>query len=259
MKHYKGFLIDLDGTMYRGEEKIPYAKEFIKYLQKAKLPFLFITNNSTRTKEQCANKLKKFDIHVSKENILTSAIASAKFLQTKQLKNGVFAIGEKGLFEALMEENISLNDNNPDYVLVGLDKEVNYNLLTKASIFVQKGAKLIATNKDLRIPHGEFFHPSNGALVKVIESTANTKATFIGKPEKEMMNQALKQLNLSKEDVLMVGDNYETDILFGINNGVDTLHVQTGVTSKEDLKTYNKQPTYTIPHLGHFLAYKKDV
>lgn len=257
MKDYKGYLIDLDGTMYRGEDPIPFAKEFIKWLQDEKKQFLFVTNNSTKKPEEVVQKLSSFGIHVTQEHVLTSAIATAKFVKTLSLHHGVDLIGEDGLFHAFKKEGILLNKDKPDAFIVGLDRTLTYEKLSQAVMAVQNGAKLISTNMDLKIPDGKHFIPGNGSIVKAIESATGEKAMTIGKPHSIMMKQALALLALSQEDVLMVGDNYDTDILFGIQNGVDTLHVQTGVTCKETLKGYKEQPTYTVNHLNDYFLTKK--
>src|SRR5699024_5628213 len=195
----------LDGTMYRGEKSIPFAKEFIEELQQKKKSFLFVTNNSTRTPAQFVEKLQSFDIYVDESKILTSAIATAKYIQSFQPENGVFVIGEDGIQQAIEEVRIDVNEVDPDYVVIGLDRSMNYDKLTKASVAIQRGAKLIATNKDYRIPVNDRFYPGNGAFTTALELASNTKAYTIGKPNKEMMTQALRLLNIPKERVIMVG------------------------------------------------------
>src|SRR5690625_1368034 len=254
MKKYDGYLIDLDGTMYRGEQPIPYAKQFIETLQKKQKRLLFVTNNSTRTEAQFVKKLKNFGIYVDESQVLTSAVATAQYIQSLKPEKGVLVIGESGIQEAIKNIDVKMNDVDPDYVVIGLDRAMNYEKLTKAAVAIQHGAKLIATNKDYRIPINDVFHPGNGAFTTALELAANTKAYTIGKPQKEMMTQALHILNVPKEKVIMVGDNYDTDILFGINDGVDTLHVQTGVTTLEDLKQVEQQPTYTVKQLNEWVV-----
>lgn len=252
MKKYDGYLIDLDGTMYRGDQPIPYAKQFIEELQKKHKPFLFVTNNSTGTQTQFVEKLENFDIYVHESQILTSAIATAQYIQSLKPEKGVFVVGESGLQEAMKNVHVEINDVDPDYVVIGLYRSMNYDILTKAAIMIQRGAKLVSTNKDKRIPINDVFHPGNGAFTTALELAANTTAYTIGKPNEEMMIQALRLLNVPKEKVIMVGDNYDTDILFGINYGMDTLHVQTGVTSLEEIKQMKQQPTYTIKQLNEW-------
>src|SRR5690625_4825902 len=245
---YEGYLIDLDGTMYRGNEPIEGAKEFITYLQKQSIPHLFITNNSTSTRDSVVDKLARFGIHTKVENILTSAIATANYIQANHGKR-IYMLGEEGLQDALQQRNLTITMEDSDYVVIGLDRELTYEKLAKACLLIRNGAKFISTNKDAAIPTEKGFIPGNGSITQLVEVSSGVKPIYIGKPEHIMMQQALQHLNLPKEKVLMVGDNYETDILFGIHANVDTLMVLTGFTSKEDLLYVGVQPTYVEDNL----------
>ncbi|WLR50458.1 TIGR01457 family HAD-type hydrolase [Bacillus tianshenii] len=245
MKKYKGYLIDLDGTMYRGTERIEAASDFVKALRERGLPHLFVTNNSSRKPEQVAEKLVSFDIPAEPEQIFTTSMATASYIAEQKPGASAYFIGEEGLEYALKSNGIKLVEEQPDYVVVGIDRDINYEKLAKACLGVRAGATFISTNSDIAIPTERGFLPGNGSLTSVITVSTQTNPTFIGKPEPIIMKQALKKLGTSKEDTLMVGDNYDTDIQAGMNAGLDTLLVHTGVTSKEMLITYEVQPTYT--------------
>lgn len=246
---YKGYLIDLDGTMYKGKEPIKEAPQFIDYLKKNQLPYLFLTNNSTSSPAEVAVKLKaQFNIPAEASEVYTSSLATAEYV--RQLEGDrVFVVGEKGLIEALQGAGCEIVEEDIDHVVVGLDTELTYAKCETASLAIQKGASFIATNKDTNLPNEKGLVPGAGSIVALIEKSTRVKPTFIGKPESFIMESALEKLGLDREEVLMVGDNYETDILAGLDNGIDTLLVLTGFTSRDDLKNYTKQPTHVIDTL----------
>lgn len=253
MKKYKGYLIDLDGTMYKGTERIEEASHFVDYLVKNEIPYLFVTNNSSQTPKQVAKKLNEFQIKASEDRVFTTSQATANYIAQKKEQATVYMIGEAGLREAIQTSGLHLVDENPDYVVVGIDRDISYEKYAKACIAVRNGADFISTNADIAIPTERGLLPGNGALTSVIAVSTNTAPIFIGKPEKIIVEQALEVLGVAKEDTLMVGDNYDTDIMAGMNCGIDTLLVHTGVTTKELLKQYNSQPTYTVDSLSDFL------
>lgn len=258
MKAYKGYLIDLDGTMYRGTEVIAEAAVFVKELIAAKIPYLYVTNNSTKTPEQIAQKLREFDIPAKANEVFTSAMASANYIAEKSPGASVFMIGEEGLRQALEEKNLKLvtDSKNVDYVVAGLDQQITYEKLTVACLAVRNGANFVITNGDTALPSERGLLPGNGAITSVISVSTQQQPVVIGKPEAIIVSQAIKLLNLPKEDVLMVGDNYQTDIMAGINANMDTLLVHTGVTTKEQLGEYSTQPTYTMDSLSDWLIKK---
>ncbi|MEB6551204.1 TIGR01457 family HAD-type hydrolase [Heyndrickxia sporothermodurans] len=252
MKQYKGYLIDLDGTMYRGSEKIDAAGDFIHRLKAKGIPYLFVTNNSSRTPEQVAKKLCDFDIPAQANQVFTTSMATAEYIY-KQKKDGtVYAIGEEGLKTALKNKGLQFNDTNPDFVVVGIDREINYEKLALACLAVRNGATFISTNADIALPTERGFLPGNGSITSVITVSTQTEPIFIGKPESIIMDQALAYLGTNKEETIMVGDFYDTDILAGMRAGMDTLLVHTGVTTKEALLEKDKQPTYAVNSLDEW-------
>ncbi|MGE8207561.1 TIGR01457 family HAD-type hydrolase [Heyndrickxia sp. NPDC080065] len=249
MKKYKGYLIDLDGTMYRGNEKIDAAGDFIQRLRRKNIPYLFVTNNSSRTPEQVAKKLNEFDIPVEENQIFTTSMATAEYIYEQNQNGTIYVIGEEGLKTALKQKGFQFTDEHPDFVVVGIDRKINYEKLSLACLAVRSGATFISTNADIALPTERGFLPGNGSITSVITVSTQTEPIFIGKPESIIMNQALTFLGTKKEETMMVGDFYDTDILAGINAGIDTLLVHTGVTTKEALLKKEKQPTFAVNSL----------
>ena len=252
MKNYKGFLIDLDGTMYRGIEVIKEAVDFIHQLNELQLPYLFVTNNSSRTPEQVAKKLRAFGVKAEAENVFTSALATANYVYDQKKDASVYVIGEDGIHTAIQEKGLSINKENVDFVVIGMDRSISYEKFAQACLAVRSGATLVSTNADIAIPTEKGLLPGNGSLTSVITVSTRTEPIFIGKPEAIIMEQALKVLGTAKEETLMIGDNYDTDIMAGMNAGIDTLLVYTGITTKELLLGYKKKPTYVIDRLDQW-------
>lgn len=254
MKQYKGYLIDLDGTMYKGADEIDGAKQFIDYLNQHDIPHLYVTNNSTKVPEDVVKKLAGFGIEAKPEEVVTSALATAHYIKQENAQASIYVIGESGLRQALLNQGLTLiDDTHVDYVVVGLDTKVDYDKFSQGTLGVRNGAKFISTNQDISIPNERGFLPGNGAITSVITTSTKVQPTFIGKPQPIIMDMAMDVINLSKEEVAMVGDLYETDIMSGINAGIDTIHVQTGVTSKEELAEKDQQPTYTFKDLNEVI------
>jgi 4-nitrophenyl phosphatase len=253
MKKYKGYLIDLDGTMYRGTECIVEARDFVKELHKRNIPYLFVTNNSSRTPEQVAKKLENFGIPATKEQVFTTSQATANYIFERKPNASVYVIGEEGIRIALEEKGFTFAEENAEFVVMGIDRSINYEKLAIACLAVRNGATFISTNGDIAIPTERGLLPGNGSLTSVVAVSTQVNPIFIGKPEKIIMEQALKVLGVPREDTLMIGDYYDTDIMAGMNAGMDTLLVHTGVTTKELLKKYEKQPTYVVDSLKEWM------
>lgn len=252
MKKYKGYLIDLDGTMYRGTELIKEAADFVNELIKLDLPYLFVTNNSSRTPQQVAEKLCSFSIPATSKQVFTTSMATANYIYEQKDDASVYVIGEEGIRTALADKGLKAAEENADYVVVGIDRSISYEKLATACLAVRNGATFISTNGDIAIPTERGLLPGNGSLTSVITVSTQTKPIFIGKPESIIMEQALQVLGTNKSETLMVGDNYDTDILAGMNAGMDTLLVHTGVTTKELLSSYEKKPTFVVDSLDHW-------
>ncbi|WP_182201478.1 TIGR01457 family HAD-type hydrolase [Paraliobacillus salinarum] len=252
MKQYKGFLIDLDGTMYKGTEKIDAAIAFVKELHDKNMPYLFVTNNSTKHPKEVAEKLQDMDVPATEEQVFTTSMATASYIAEQQAGARVYAIGEEGLHHALAEEGLQSADEDVDFVVMGLDRSITYEKLAIGALEIRKGATFIATNGDVALPTERGFLPGSGSLISVLSVTTGVKPKFIGKPESIIVEQALEVLGTSKEETLMIGDNYHTDILAGINAGIDSLLVYSGVTTKEEVETIEVKPTHSIDSLAEW-------
>lgn len=249
MKPYEGYLIDLDGTVYKGKEKIDAAVSFVKRLQSEKLPYLFVTNNSTKHPAKVAETLQSMGIPAKEKDVFTTSMATAQFVSEQQPGADVYVIGEEGLMAAAKSSGLNIVEENAEYVIMGLDREITYEKLAKAVLQVRAGARFIATNGDVSLPTERGMMPGSGSLISVVSVSTGVEPLFIGKPESIIVEQAMEVLNTAKEKTLMVGDNYDTDILAGIRAGIDSLLVFTGVTTPEKLKEITEKPTYTVQSL----------
>lgn len=243
---YKAFCLDLDGTVYRGIEPIKEAVEFISSMQAKGIHPYFITNNSSSTPRQVQLKLASFGVKTDVDKIMTSALAAAKYCEEAYSGATVQLIGGDGLKEALLAKGIKIVGNNADVVIMGIDREVNYSKLADVCLTIRSGAKFIATNGDKAIPTERGLEPGNGSFVKLVEYSTGQVPIIIGKPEQHMLRYIQTANGYEKEEMVMIGDNYETDILAGIRFGIDTVHVEGGVTSKAELLLKELQPTHSL-------------
>ncbi|RYL93529.1 TIGR01457 family HAD-type hydrolase [Sporolactobacillus sp. Y61] len=251
-KTYDAFLLDLDGTVYRGKEEIPEAVTFVKELKRRGLRYLFVTNNSTRTKETVAGQLQGFGIPCTANDVLTTSMATARYIKKQKADASVYYIGEAGLKQAMDQERLHYQEDHPDFVAFGMDRQITYEKYTKACLAVRAGARFVSTNPDVALPNERGLVPGNGSLTSVIRVSTGVSPIYIGKPESIIVEQALEKTGTTKERTLMIGDNYDTDIMAGIRAGLDTLIVLTGVTSPDALKKKKIQPTYTLRSLSEW-------
>jgi len=250
---YQGYLIDLDGTIYEGKKRIPAGERFVHQLQERQIPYLFVTNNTTRRPETIQAMLaEQFNIVTPLETIYTASLATIDYMNDLGKDKTVYVIGEDGLKSAIYEAGYVEDTNNPAYVVVGLDTDLTYEKLTIATLAIQKGATFIGTNPDKNIPTERGLLPGAGSLIAMVETATQTQPIFIGKPEAIIMEKAVAHIGLSKEEVLMVGDNYETDIRSGIQNGIDSLLVLSGFTPKAAVPTLPVAPTYVVDSLDEW-------
>lgn len=252
MKDYKVYCLDLDGTVFRGSELISETADFIHRLQKQGIEPYYVTNNASMTQQQFAVKLEAFGIVSPAEHIMTSSIAAAKYIKRWYPGKKVFMIGTDGVEEALKSEAIERVDENADIVLMGIDRNINFEKLATACLEVRKGAVFLSTNRDLAFPSEKGFMPGNGAFTQVVSSSTGVEPVFIGKPEMHMLEAIQYEIGCDKEGMVMIGDNYDTDIQAGIRFGVDTIHVNTGVTPMEDAVKKDIPPTYAIENLSYW-------
>lgn len=249
-----GFLIDMDGVIYRGNQLIPGAERFISDLLRLELPFFFLTNNSQRTRRDVVTKLSRLGITVAESHIYTCAMATARFLAHQKPNGTAFVIGEGGLLNALHENGYSVVDHDPDYVVIGEGRAVTYEMMERAIRMVLGGAKLIATNLDPTCPTQDGLRPGCGALVAMIETATGRKAFSVGKPSAVMMRAARKELGLDAIRTTMIGDTMDTDILGAVQLGYRAILVLSGGTSREDLAAFAYRPDMIVNSISDLSA-----
>ena len=250
----KGFVCDMDGVIYHGNQILNGVREFIQWLHDEKKEYLFLTNNSGYTPRELDQKLARMGLDVSEEHFYTSALATAAFLKNQAPGCSVFAIGEAGLLNALYDAGITMNDVNPDYVVVGEGRSYSLDTLTKAINLVLKGAKLIGANSDVSGPIENGIAPGCRALVAPIEMATGTQAYFCGKPNPLMMRTGLNLLDCHSAEAVMVGDRMDTDVISGLESGMSTVLVLSGVSTRETLKTYAYRPSIVLNGVGDIAA-----
>ncbi len=249
MNNY-GLLIDMDGVIYKGGSTIPGAVEFINSLVRANIPFLFLTNNSQRTRLDIATKIQRMGFKVTTDHIYTCAMSTARFLAKQKPHPTAFVLGEGGLMNALNINNVAIVDKDPDYVVVGEGRSYTYEMLEQATNFILGGARLIATNMDPNCPTANGTRPGCGAIVKLLEVATGRQAFDLGKPNPIMMRDARKLLGLSATHTIMIGDTMSTDIIGGIQLGYHSILVLTGGTTRQSLGTYAYAPDTIVESLA---------
>ncbi len=240
----------MDGVIYHGNKILPGAAEFIGWLQENNKEYLFLTNNSGMTPKELQQKLERLGVSVSEEHFYTSALATAEFLKAQAPGCSAYVIGEAGLLNALYDAGITMNDVNPDYVVMGEGRSYSLDTLTRAVNLVLEGAKLIGANSDVTGNIENGIMPSCRALVAPVEMATGKQAYFCGKPNPLMMRTGLKLLGCHSEDAVIIGDRMDTDIIAGTESGVDTVLVLSGVSDINTPKTYAYQPTVILNGVG---------
>ncbi len=246
----KGFICDMDGVIYHGNKLLPGVHEFINWLKMNDKEYLFLTNNSGMTQKELKNKLFRMGMEIPEENFYTSALATARFIREQAPGCSAYVIGEAGLFNALYDAGISMNDVNPDYVIVGEGKSYSLETLTKATNLVLGGAKLIGANSDISGPIENGIAPACRALISPIEMAAGTAAYFCGKPNPLMMRSGLKILGCHSGEAVMIGDRMDTDIVSGLESGMSTVLVLSGISTMDTLKQFAYRPTVILDGVG---------
>jgi NagD protein len=236
--------MDMDGVIYRGNGLITGAAEFVERLRHAGARYLFLTNNSSKTPADLKHKLARMGIEAEDEHFYTSALATAAFLDSQQPRGTAYVIGEAGLFHALYDVGYTITDVNPTYVVVGETRSFNFEMIEKASRLIDAGARFIATNRDVTGPgEGGLNVPACACLTAPIERATGRRPYFIGKPNPLMMRIAVHRLGDHSHNAVLIGDRMETDIEAGIESGMTTYLVLSGVTARHDLVRYPYQPS----------------
>lgn len=250
LRNKNGYICDMDGVIYHGNRLLPGVKEFVDWLYKEGKRFLFLTNSSERSPKELQQKLSRLGLDVDESHFYTSALATAKFIHSQAPGCSAYVIGAPGLVNALYDAGITMNDVNPDYVVVGETNSYNYNMIIKAVSLINKGARLVATNSDLTGPSDFGIIPACRALVAPIELATGKKAYFVGKPNPLMMRTGLRLLDVHSEDAAMIGDRMDTDIVAGMESGLMTALVLSGVSTMENIKEFSYRPSVILNGVG---------
>lgn len=251
----KAFVLDMDGVLYRGQERLPGSQTFLQALKHNNIPYVLLTNNSTRTVLNYVEKLERMGIEAAPEQIMTSAVATALYLADHAGPGtSIYPVGMNGLRETLREHGFVLTDESPDYVVAGLDNDITYEKLRAATLAIRAGATFIGTNPDRTIPTERGLEPGAGSILAAIEAATDVEPKIIGKPQRGVFEAMLEKLGTAPEQTAMVGDRLETDILGGAGAGLRTVLVLTGVTARIDLANSDIQPDLVFDTLEQLLA-----
>lgn len=257
IRNKNGFIIDMDGVLYHGNMLLPGVKEFVNWLISTGKKFVFLTNSSERTPKELQEKLSRLGVEVNKDVFYTSALATAMFLNSQKPKGSAYIIGEAGLINALYNIGYTMNNINPDYVVMGESRTYNYEKIEYAVNLVLKGARLIGTNPDLTGPIENGIAPATKSLISPIELATGKSAYFIGKPNPLMMRIALKKIRCSREESVIIGDRMDTDMVAGIESEIDTVLVLSGISSNKTLDDFPYKPKYVLNGVIDIIAQKQ--
>ena len=250
LRKKQGFICDMDGVIYHGNRLLPGVESFLNWLKRENKHYLFLTNSSQYTPRELQQKLARMGLEVDVSHFYTSALATARFLSSQAPGCSAYVMGEHGILNALYEAGITYNDVDPDYVVVGEASGYNVDMMTKAIRLVNAGAKLIGTNYDLTGPTETGIAPACRALLAPIEAVTGKRAYYVGKPNPLMMRTGLKMLGVHSEDAVIIGDRMDTDIVAGIETGLDTVLVLSGVTSPSECENFPYRPRLILNGVG---------
>ena len=245
-REIRSWLMDMDGVLVREEHAIPGATHFIGRLRELEIPFLVLTNNSIYTRRDLAARLRRSGLDVPEEAIWTSALATARFLEDQRPGGSAFVIGESGLTTALHTAGYTLAESDPDYVVLGETRTYSFERITHAIRLVLEGARFIATNPDNIGPAPGGPLPATGSVAALISRATGVDPYFVGKPNPLMMRSALNALNAHSEHTAMIGDRMDTDIVSGLEAGLETILVLSGVTAREQEDRYPYRPSRVV-------------
>ena len=250
MELVKNYLMDMDGVLVTGTNIVSGADKFMARLKERGAKHLVVTNNPRYTPGDLAHRLQWIGLDVAPELIFTSALATARFLHAQRPRSTAFVIGESGLTDAIHDVGYIITDHDPEYVVLGETYSIDFEQITKAMRLVSQGAHFIATNPDPAGPGEEGMVPACGAMAALIEKASGISPFFVGKPNPLMMRLALNYLGAHSEHTVMIGDRMDTDIVTGIESGMETILVLSGVTREEDIRRFPYQPTRIAKTIG---------
>lgn len=258
LQSIKLFLLDMDGTIYLDDELFDGSLDFINTLIENNIPYIFLTNNSSKNINEYVSKLNRLNITASSENIFTSGNATGMYLNEKYPGKKVFLVGTNSLYDQLKEYNIIFDDINPDIVVVGFDRELNYKKLEKACEFIDNGAIFLATNCDLVCPiKNHRYIPDCGSMCQMITNATGKTPTYIGKPSPEMIYILSNKLNIPTQSIAMIGDRVYTDITAGYNANTYTICVLSGESTMETINNSTIKPDLIVNSVKDLIQYLK--
>ncbi|MCW2969583.1 MAG: HAD-superfamily hydrolase, subfamily [Solirubrobacterales bacterium] len=253
-REIRSWLMDMDGVLVREDEAVPGADTFIARLRELGTPFLVLTNNSIYTRRDLAARLAASGLDVPEEGIWTSALATARFLEDQRPQGSAFVIGEAGLTTALHDAGYTLTERAPDYVVLGETRTYSFERITRAIRLITDGARFIATNPDATGPTPEGPLPATGSVAALISRATGVDPYFIGKPNPLMMRSALNAIDAHSETAAMVGDRMDTDVVSGLEAGMETILVLTGVTSRGDAERHPFRASRIVDSVADLIA-----
>jgi NagD protein len=248
------WLMDMDGVLVREDSAIPGAADFIQKLKDTDTPFLVLTNNSIYTRRDLAARLRAVGLDVPEESIWTSALATAGFLQDQRPDGTAFVIGETGLTTAMHQAGYTLTERNPDYVVLGETRTYSFERITQAIRLVENGARFIATNPDPTGPSNEGPLPATGSFAALISHATGVAPYFVGKPNPLMMRSALNAIDAHSESTAMIGDRMDTDMVAGLEAGLETVLVLTGVSTRESAERFPYRASRIVDSVDDLVA-----
>lgn len=252
-KPIASYLMDMDGVIVREDNLIPGADRFIARLRETGTPFLILTNNSRHTPRDLAARLQRIGLDVTDDDIWTSALATARFLADQRPNGTAFVIGESGLTTALYEAGYILTEHNPDYVVLGETRTYSFERITQAIRLIAGGARFIATNPDNTGPSPQGIIPATGSVAAMISRAVGVEPYYIGKPNALMMRSALRTIDAHSESSVMIGDRMDTDIISGMEAGMRTVLVLTGISTRDTADRFPFQPTRIVDSVAHLV------
>lgn len=243
LRSIQSLIIDMDGVLYRGDRPMPGASEFIRLLQQQGVPFVLLTNNSTRTARQYVTKLQKMDIEVEEGVVLTSGEATAIYLEKVASPGArIYLIGEDGVRLEVAKRGFTIAEEGVTFVVVGMDTQLSYEKLKKAALAIRRGARFIGTNPDRTFPTPEGLAPGNGAILAALEAATDVKPFVTGKPQRAIFELALEKMNATRDKAAVIGDRLDTDIVGGIDAGLTTILLLSGIARSQDVERSSVKP-----------------
>ena len=240
------FALDMDGTVYKGEKAIPGAADFISFLRERGIPFVFLTNNSAHGRDFYFRRLKRMGFDVSPDNVLTSAIATARYLRSVHPGKSVYPVGVEDFVKEISEAGIEISEDDPDIVLLAFDTSITYEKINKAYRFLKGGAVFVATHPADLCPTEDGYAIDIGPFIRMFESMTGTDAEVVGKPNRRMLEMAAEEMGVSPGDVIMVGDRLYTDMMMAENAGTRAVLVLSGEATREDLRASGLAPVAVV-------------